>query len=144
MKFLAVIALLVSISANAACPNLSGTYTTCRSSTGEVTTGSTISQTIANGVTTYKILSVDDETGVEVEETIIADGVLRTQSNSDDTGMTMTMTTKANCTADSLKYEVKVAIDNQEFANIQANVTKSGSQLKTVTTGTESSTVICE
>lgn len=137
MKFLALSAMILSFSAMAACPDLSGTYASCRSNTGEVNQGPTISQNISNGVTTYTVVSIDPETGLEITESYIADGLLRVATETDaETGMTLSMGAQATCTGNALSINVQVASQDQEFANLNLKVTKVGGQMTTVTNGT--------
>lgn len=150
MKLLALSALLFSFSAIAACPNLSGTYASCKSNTGEVNAGPTISQTVSNGVTTYTVLSIDEETGTEINEAYIADGVMRVETATDDeTGMVLSLGTQATCTGNTLSLNVQVSSQDQNYANLHLKITKNGSQMTTITTGSTmgeevNETEVCE
>ena len=76
MRLLAVALMLSSFSAFAACPDLSGKYAVCRSTTGQ-SSGSTdmvVTQVTKNGVTTYTLVSTDDESQDRTTETLKADG----------------------------------------------------------------------
>lgn len=145
MKLLALSALFLSFSAVAACPNLSGTYASCKSSSGEVLDGPTISQNIANGVTTYTVVSIDPDSGLEMTEEFIADGVMRVQTATDDeTGMVLSLGSQASCSGTTLMIHVRVASQDQEYANLNLKVTKAGNQMTTVTSGSSMGEVINE
>jgi hypothetical protein len=145
MRFLALSVLFVSFSTMAACPNLAGTYTTCTSATGNVSGGTTVTQSTVGTVTTYEVTSKDEDMGTEVTETIIADGKARSASQTDeDTGVVITVSTKASCMAGALMYEASVVAQGQTFANVVTHVTKNGSQLMTHTTGESMGTAINE
>ena len=151
MRFLALSVLFVSFSSIAACPDLSGTYSQCTSvSTGEISSGSTVTQKTNNGITTYTVSSIDEETGVEITETIIADGKTRAASETDeDTGMEITLTTKGSCMGNALMFEGTVTASGQTFANFVSHITKSGTKMSSHTTGTSmdetiNDTEICE
>lgn len=144
MKAFVLGALLVSFSA-VACPNLAGVYKTCTSSAGEVAPGSTITQSTKNGVTTYVLSYFDEETEVQVEEKIIADGVARSAEVVDDeTGMTIAMSTVASCSGKALVMNASIATQGQELANVLVNVTKSGNKLVSVTKGSSMGQAIDE
>ena len=137
MKFLIVSGMFVSFSVMAVCPNLAGEYTSCRSQSGELTSGSTISQEMTNGVTTYTVVSIDDESGSEVTETFIADGVLRADTFPDPSGK-VTIASLASCQGNALVLDLKVFSEFQEFANLHFQIIKIGHQITTLTTGTAS------
>ena len=151
MRFLAFTFFFASFSAMAACPNLAGTYSQCTSATtGEVTNGSTVTETTAGGITTYTIVSMNEETQTEVTGTLITDGVARTETLTDEeTGMGISLTTKASCMGTALMYEGTVEAQGQTIANFVTHVTKSGSKMSSTTTGTSmdetiNDTEICE
>lgn len=151
MRFVAIAALLISVSAFA-CPDLSGTYTVCRSQTGN-TSGSTdmvITQAIQNKVTHYSITSTDPDTNERKTEVYKADGKLVSETVTDpDSGMSLTMSSMVKCVNNTVSLNMKVAMGGQQVANVTSVLSKSGKQLTTKTTGTNfgetvSETVICE
>ena len=151
MRSLALSVLLVSFSSMASCPDLSGTYSQCTSSsTGEISNGSTVTQATTNGITTYTVVSMDEETGTEMSEDIVADSKSRTVSQTDEaSGMVINVTTKASCMGNALMYEGSVVASGQTFANFVSHMTKNGTQMSSHTTGTSmgetiNDTVICE
>ena len=132
-----MIAALISSSAMAACPDLSGTYKLCTSSDGSTTSDTQISQTVKNGITTYTLTFTDDSNGERSTESYIADGKVRSQSESDpDSGMTFKTDTAVTCAGNSLKINIKVSTQNENFANLNMTSTKTGERLTNVTTGT--------
>ena len=138
MKFLIVSGMFVSFSVMAVCPDLAGEYTSCRSQSGEVTSGSTISQKITNGVTTYTVVSTDNDSGSEVTETFITDGVLRADIFPDPSGK-ITIASLASCQGNALVLDLKVYSEFQEFTNLHFQINKIGNQITILTTGTTSS-----
>ncbi len=141
MKSLILLTSFFSFSINA-CPDLSGTYPTCRSITGtsEVSPDLIITQEVRNNVTTY-VMSHTDET----RETFIADGVERL----DEIGYGIQILDKSQCIGDSLIAVVKLLSHGEEFADLQMNVTKSGKRLTVLIEGRSEGnpikdTIICE
>ena len=145
MRALALSVLFISFSSMASCPNLAGTYLTCTTSAGILNGGTTVTQKTVSGVTTYEVTSKDEEMGTEVTETIIADGKARSASQTDEnTGVVITVSTKASCMANALMYEASVVAQGQTFANVVTHVTKAGTKLTTHTTGESMGTAINE
>ncbi len=131
MRFLAVAALLVSSSAFA-CPNLSGTYANCRSTTGQ-TPGSTnmiVTQSVANKITTYEVSATNNETNERENETYRADGQINTQVISDpESGITLETSSKISCTDTTLTIDLNVKLNGQAAGYANIKVVKVGSQL---------------
>lgn len=131
MRFLAIAALLVSSSAFA-CPNLAGTYATCRSTTGQ-TPGSTnmvVTQSVTNKITTYEVSATNNETNERENETYRADGKINTQVISDpDSGITLETSSKISCTATTLSIDMNVKLNGEAAGYAYIKVVKNGSQL---------------
>lgn len=149
MRAFIALAFIVSTSAMA-CPNLSGNYKLCTSSDGTTTADTTVSQSIRNGVTTYVISYIDDETGERMSDSYIADGKVRTESETDpESGMTFTTKAVVSCSGAQMKVNLQVAAQGETFANITVTSTKVGQRLNNVTTGTifgeaQNETEVCE
>lgn len=151
MRLLTIAALLVSTSAFA-CPNLTGTYATCRSTTG-ATSGSTnlvVTQKIQNKVTVYTVTSTDDETQQRTTETYKADGKTVVETETSPDFGTVEFATTATCNAQkSLDIKVKFSMNSEEFALVTSSISKNNNKI-TMTTKTQSmgeeqkETVICE
>lgn len=131
MRFLAIAALLVSSSAFA-CPNLAGTYASCRSTTGQ-TPGSTdmvVTQSVANKITTYDVSATNNETNERENETYRADGKINSQVFTDpDSGMTFETASKITCTATTLNIDVNMKLNGEAAGYANIKVAKVGSQL---------------
>ena len=85
MRLLAVVVAFSSFSAFAACPNLAGKYSACRSTSGTMSGSNdvVVTQKVKNGITTYTITSTDDESQERSTEELIADGKTRTTKETD-------------------------------------------------------------
>ena len=151
MRFIAIATLFASISAFA-CPDLSGTYTACRSQTGN-TAGSTdvvITQAIQNKVTTYSITSTDPDTNERKTELYRADGRLVSETITDpDSGMTISMSSVVKCVNNTVNMNMKVVMAGQPVANVTTVMSKANKQLTMKMTGKNfdepiNETLICE
>lgn len=131
MHFLVALALLVSSSVFA-CPNLAGTYATCRSTTGQ-TPGSTnmvVTQSVTNKITTYQVSATNNETNEREHEIYKADGKVNTQVISDpDSGTTLETSSRISCTATTLKIYMNVKLNGEAAGFAEIKVVKVGSQL---------------
>ncbi len=131
MRFLALAAFIISSSA-IACPNLAGTYATCRSTTGQ-TPGSTnmiVTQSVTNKITTYEVSATNNETNEREQETYRADGKIQTQIISDpETGITLETSSKISCSETTLSIDLSVKLNDEVAGHANINVVKVGSQL---------------
>ena len=135
MRFLAASLLLLSVSAMA-CPDLSGSYPVCRSTTGD-SSGSKdmiITQKADRGITTYTMSFVDEETQEAETETLIADGKTRSETAETEMG-TLTATVNVVCSGDALISKMAISIAGEELAAINNTMTKSGKTLVQDITG---------
>ncbi|MBY0517196.1 MAG: hypothetical protein K2P81_09820 [Bacteriovoracaceae bacterium] len=133
------LALIAFISTSAfACPNLTGSYTVCRSTTG-ATEGSSdvvVTQSVVNGATVYSLTSTDDETQERSSDSVIADGQVRTISETDSqSGLVIVTSTQASCVGNALVLKTSSSIQGQEIANVNMTVSKSGNTLSQVVSG---------
>lgn len=150
MKLTVLLAAFVSFSAVASCPNLAGTYSTCVSSSGEISTLSSISQTNSGGVTVYTITAINEETGAEEKQVIAADGIPQSSSTTDpDSGMVIESTQTASCNNNALIADASFSVDSQAIGDLKLTYTKSGTVLKGVVEGTifgqeVNETITCE
>ncbi|WP_408095473.1 hypothetical protein ACJVC5_10555 [Peredibacter sp. HCB2-198] len=151
MRFIAAFALFTSFSAMA-CPDLSGTYTACRSQTGS-TAGSTdvvITQAIQNRATTYSMTSTDPDTNERKTETYRADGRIVSETITDpDSGMTISMSSVVKCVNNTVNMNMKVTMAGQQVANVTTVMSKANKQLTMKMTGKNfdepiNETLICE
>ena len=151
MHFIFGAMLLVTIPAMA-CPQLSGNYKTCHSTTGEETSFSqvTVEQNIINQISHYKIHSVDANTGDRATENYEADGKPKvTIFNDQDNGTVIRTETQASCNGNYLNVKLTVTIDAAPMANIKVKVSRAGNQLIQVFSGENmgepvNDTIICE
>lgn len=151
MRFIVIAGLFSSLSAMA-CPDLAGTYSTCRSITGN-TSGSTdmvITQSTQNKVTTYTIVSTDSETNERETETYRADGKITSSTITDpDSGIVLTMSSVVKCAGYALNLNMKVNMSGQQVADMTSSMSKSNKQLTIKMTGSNfgeeiNETLICE
>lgn len=150
MRTLAIALALVSTSA-LACPNLAGTYATCRSTTG-ASTGSTdvvVAQKVVNGVTVYSVTSTDDESQERETEEMIADGKTRTETESSPETGEIVLSATYKCSGDALIGTQSVVWQNAPVADIDQNITKSGNTLTIAISGQAfgqemQDTLVCE
>lgn len=133
-----------------ACPNLAGKYATCRSSTGATggTSNLVVTQKVINNVTHFTIVSTDDDTRERITETYIADGKKRVASQSED-GFTIKTETIASCKGAELNLSIKAFLNTDLMADMKMKVTKNGTTMTQVATGTSmgepiKDTVICK
>lgn len=149
---LLLIGLIFSSSAFAACPDLSGKYANCRSTTGnmEAPPKIEVTQTIRNGITTYNLTTFESESEETNTDSYKADGKTYVQSTRDeDSGVTFTQATSASCVGDALNLNVKITVEREVFATYRTVITKSNGVLIQTTTGTSmeqpiDDVVICE
>lgn len=131
MRFFAILALLISSSAFA-CPNLAGTYASCRSTTG-ATPGSTdmvVKQSVTNNITTYDVSATNNETNERENEIYRADGKINTQVITDpDSGITLETSSKVYCTGTTLNIDMNVKLNGEVAGYANIKVAKVGSQL---------------
>ncbi len=131
MRFFAILTLLISSSAFA-CPNLAGTYASCRSTTG-ATPGSTdmvVKQSVTNNITTYDVSATNNETNERENEVYRADGKINTQVITDpDSGITLETSSKVYCTGTTLNIDMNVKLNGEVAGYANIKVAKVGSQL---------------
>jgi hypothetical protein len=131
MRLIIILSLAFSFSA-LACPNLSGNYPVCRSTT-EVRADATdmiVKQQIQRGITIYEITSTDGDTQERQTEIFRTDGRNYNESQVDDeNGWTLQTITNARCAGDILKISQTVKINGEIFAELKLDVTKVGGQL---------------
>lgn len=121
---------LTSLSA-IACPNLAGTYSACRSTTGN-STGTKdviVTQTLKNGVTTYVIASTDEGDQERNTTTAIADGLTYSETRQTENGE-MVSTATVSCQGDKLIMSNMVIISGETFFSMTAIVSKNGKTME--------------
>lgn len=128
MKFI-VLGLLLSTAAMA-CPQLSGNWQVCRSTTG-ATQGSehlSLTQLDRNGITVYQLSQSSSEQDRHWSGQIIADGRLRYFHHSNDMSDDHTELT-AYCEGDTLIKKRLVIEDGWEILSQTSEFTRSGKQM---------------
>ncbi len=150
MRVLAAIIAFSSFSAFAACPNLAGTYATCRSTTGSVpgSTDMVISQKIQNGVTVYTITSTDDESHERESEEVYADGKTRTHTEESEIGQVVASITYT-CSGVKVIGKQSLTVAGEALLDMTTEVQKKGAALEMDYTGSAfgqafEDTLICE
>lgn len=135
MRTLLLASLFISASAMA-CPDLSGTYATCRSTTGASTPSSdlVVTQSVSNGVTTYSMTQTDDESQERTTDLVAADGKVITAEESMGEGVVMVINTTYSCTDTALVGNVDFAIkmeggSPENMGQVKMDVVKNGNQL---------------
>lgn len=151
MRFALALIALVSTPAFA-CPNLAGSYTVCRSSTG-TSDGSrdvVVAQSVRNRITTFSVTSTDEDTQERSTMSVVADGKVRTESQTDpESGLVIVVSTQATCQGNTLVLKNSTSIQNNEMAQLTITISKSGSELRQVIAGQAlgnpiNDTVICQ
>lgn len=131
MKFLIVA--LFSASA-IACPNLAGTYQSCRSDDGSAESYDVV---IAQSGNTFEVTSTDAESHERSTEMMVADGRVTTMTANDPTtGMTFTVSSSAVCTGNMVVVSTSVQTEGMEVAALTTQITRQGSAMVEVTSGT--------
>ncbi len=151
MRTIALLTLMTSLSA-LACPELSGKYANCRSTTDQYTeaTNLEVTQTLTNEITTYSLISRDDETQEETTEVVKANGKTTSTTVTDtDSGTTVKTYITGSCTSSAFSMRVAIYMDNEQVANVTTRYTKVGKQLHQQLTGTAmgeavNDKIICE
>ena len=149
MHLLALPLIVASLSASA-CPDLAGTYATCRSTMGSASNSHDMSiiQSSRRGVTTYSIKMTYDESGEPGSETIMSDGKPHSEIADSDEGQVI-YTSTARCEGNALINDVVIKMDGIEIAGMEMKYTKSGNTLTNETKGhlfgfPSQDTLICE
>ena len=131
MRALLMTSVLLSTTA-IACPNLAGTYATCRAIHGHAS-GSTnmiVSQKVQSRVTTFKVSAKNNETQETESEVYIADGKTRTEVDADpDSGMTLRTSRTISCLGTTLNINMNATLDGQSVGSTAIKVYKNGKQL---------------
>ena len=110
-----------------ACPNLTGQFAECLSSTGEQSNSKNvrISQVLSRNITTYTISSHDDENEEEQTESFKADARIYLISERDaDTGVLSEIKTKTRCVGEQLLINQKFVLDGEVVADINRTIEK--------------------
>ncbi len=149
MRSLVIAALFVSTSAFA-CPELTGSYASCRSTTGSMggMTDVVVTQAVQNGVTVYTIISTDNETQERSQEKIVADGVVRTETVTEN-GVELTVTSSNSCPGSALLMAQAISYQGQDVVTLNMNISKSGNTVTMAISGNSmgnqiAETLICE
>ncbi len=149
MRSLLIASIFISATAMA-CPDLAGTYATCKNKAGEITdTNLVITQAVrSDGVTVYTTTSTDQETGERVTDDLVADGKEVT-SETTESGVSIVTRETTSCEGDSVVMNAAFDIQAQTVGEISISVNKEGSVMMTRTSGqifgeTQDDETICE
>jgi preprotein translocase subunit SecD len=105
---------------------------------------------VRNRITTFSVTSTDEETQERSTMSVVADGKVRTERQTDpESGLTFVVTTQATCQGNTLVLKNSTSVQNNEMAQLTISITKSGNQLRQVIAGQAlgnpiNDTVICE
>ena len=134
-----------------ACPNLTGDYKTCHSSSDpDLATEISISQKVVNKFVQFTFTHRDIQVNSDRVEKYTADGKLKIVSDTDaDTGITIQTETLASCSENVLNIKMKATLDSEVFANVTIKAFKEGNKLVQIFGGTSmgeavKDTIICE
>lgn len=151
MRSLAIVLAFSSVSAFAACPNLAGTYATCRSTTGSMdgSTDLVITQKTVNRITTYTMTSTNDRTQERETEEIVADGKTRSETQNDPEFGDVVASVTFSCSGPKMTGNVSISMNGGSIFDYSQEVQKKGSTLEIDYFGTLvgmpfQDTVICE
>lgn len=131
MRFIATALLLASGSA-LACPQLEGKYASCQKdpATGMNEYRLQITQRTWRRITTFTMTSVDLVTGEKEIETYKTDGKTYVINETDpDSGVTVSMSTTASCTSDSLNTVMVLSYEGEAFSKVTSTFRKDGNKL---------------
>lgn len=124
MRFSLIALALLSLPAFA-CPDLTGTYAACRSTTG-TTTGSSdvvVTQRVLNGVTIYSVTSTDDETGERDTSEFPADGQTYTSTETEE-GYEVTTTANISCQGNNVVFAISSSIGGAPVLEMNASYSR--------------------
>jgi hypothetical protein len=135
-----------------ACPNLSGYYSGCRSSTGQLPgrEDMTVTQLSQNGVALYRITWINQESQDREEQFVLADGRTYTQEQRDTTsGATVLKQVTASCRQAVLAINDTTIVNRQVVRDVATQLTRAGGILRWVLSGSVMGrrvvdTLICE
>ena len=153
MRTLMLTLALFSTSAFAVnCPNLTGKYLKCTSTTG-TTEGSTnfeVSQKLVNGYNHYTLTYTDDGTQERKTDLYKADGKTYVESQTDpENGITLKVEMRTTCGNGQVVSRSNIWMQNESLGSLTVTVTKSGKVLSQNVEGTVmgeevNDTVLCE
>jgi hypothetical protein len=131
MRVLVMITFLISLPA-LACPQLAGTYATCRSLTGHTSGQSdmVVTQSVQNKVMVYEVNAIDNDSQEREYETYKADGKTISQVITDpESGLSLETSSRISCTSKALNIRMEIKFDGELEAYATVSVTKVGKQL---------------
>lgn len=130
MRTLLLLSSLIS-SSLWACPDLQGTYSTCRSTTGVTanTYDVVMTQETSEGITTFTMTSTNSSNNQRSTTTMRADGVTNTEVQS-GSGLNLEIANTVSCKEnESLKIKNDVTLNGQKLIKISTVVTKEDNSL---------------
>ncbi len=124
-----------------ACPNISGYYFQCRSSTGQQTglEDVSITQAIQNRSSLYRLNAINQETQEREEMFYLADGRTYSQTH----GHTLTQTS-ASCRQNILVINTIVSVNRQIVSNLNTLASKNGGLLRIASSGLSNGRLITD
>lgn len=135
-----------------ACPNLSGFYSSCRSTTGQLSgrEDMTVTQISQNSIALYRLSWISQETQDREEQFILADGRTYTQEQRDaNTGLTVLQQITASCRQNVLTVNDTLIVNRQVVRDVATQLIRSGGVLRSALSGSlrgqrVTDTLICE
>ena len=115
-----------------ACPDLSGIYKNCQSTSSEGPSQSNvqIEQNLSQNIHQFIIRSTDATTGDQGVEKYLADGKTRVSTLKDPENGTIIKTqTLASCSNQSLNVKLHITIDGEALASMDVKMTKENGKL---------------
>lgn len=130
MRTLLAFALLTSTAF--ACPDISGKYNACISSSGDTANSKDIliEQKIINKIHNIIVTSTDSETQQRSTDTFKADGKKWiTKTTDPETGFTLVTETNTSCIDQYLVIKTLMTLNGEELANMTVKMTKANGEL---------------
>lgn len=137
MKFFFVLITLLS-TITSSCPNLTGKYANCISQNGDSSNSrnAIFSQNIENGITTFKVVAQDSESGESNTTVMISDGKVRTTTETDPTsGLSVTEKDSYVCKGNELLGTLEMFVGTDQVMSLKIKALKKGNSVTIETKG---------
>ncbi|HXH73484.1 MAG TPA: hypothetical protein VNJ08_00865 [Bacteriovoracaceae bacterium] len=143
---------LIALGLLLACPDLTGKYATCRSTTGNSTGASDleVSQVIKNGASEYTISSIDSSSHERESLSYRADGKTHVQTETDpDSGTILSLATTVTCVGKELRSKMVLTYGGEIYSTLTTKITREGKTLTQVVKGLNmgeniNETIVCD
>lgn len=122
---LIALSMVLAASSAMACPDLTGSYKNCRSTTGQGLTYHDVvmKQRTDEGITTYTLTMVSDEDNEVSEDVMVTDGKTRTQTDESDLGK-LVLTSTSSCEGSVLHNMASMSLDGEKVAEVMTMFSK--------------------